>query len=456
MERHWLVVGSASLLWLGVLGACSEDPEPDRVAETHPATSDETRLVSEKGLALAEARGIRLELAGKSRDERARIGLGAYLVNVAVCDGCHDSPEGLHLAGGIQFVVNDAGDYVYAKNLTPDAITGLRLSEAQFIELMRTGKDFSVPSGEPEQQVLVMPWYNYRWVSTPDLRAMYAYLRALPPVENSVPESDEGEYFSGFEPVPLPERYEEGRQSRELPADSAPDSLSIARGMAIRPLDEPKADELSSSDYALVGRGSYLVNALAHCSDCHTNPARDFDKTSPTYLKIKTERHLGGGFAFNVFPGLAETLGVARTMAPNLKGESNGFFRAEPSDHGRFLAAMTAGWTQARDGSLRTLQWPMPVRNFAWLTPSDLEAIYTYLVTLPVLKGDADIETQPPALFCAADGDCRADGEACDVAMRECAGGRCAGPADCGACQSCLDGHCVAPAPDAPCLFNGI
>jgi hypothetical protein len=35
-----------------------------------------------------------------------------------------------------------------------------------------------------------MPWQNYARMTDDDLKAMYAYLRTIPPVVNSVPESE--------------------------------------------------------------------------------------------------------------------------------------------------------------------------------------------------------------------------------------------------------------------------
>jgi hypothetical protein len=156
------------------------------------------------------------------RDEDGdTVGLGSYLVNaIGDCSGCHTFPRYLrkgkpgsnpkagdpyegtpstqsikgllvanqnvehYLAGGQCF-----GPFM-AHNLTPDA-KGLPegLTEAEFIKVMRTGEDiycekYSDPicALGPNTPVLqVMPWPTYHSMTDDDLKAIYAYLTALPP-----------------------------------------------------------------------------------------------------------------------------------------------------------------------------------------------------------------------------------------------------------------------------------
>lgn len=73
----------------------------------------------------------------------------------------------------------------YAINLTPDENTGIgSWSEETFAKALRTGRHMGVsrPILPP------MPWENFRNLSDEDLRAVYAYLRTIPPVKNRVPE----------------------------------------------------------------------------------------------------------------------------------------------------------------------------------------------------------------------------------------------------------------------------
>ncbi|MEJ2721680.1 MAG: diheme cytochrome c-553, partial [bacterium] len=73
---------------------------------------------------------------------------------------------------------------ICAANLTPDDATGTGLwKEENFVNAMRTGKHMGM--GEPI--LPPMPWQNVRTLTDEDLKAVYAYLRSLPPIKNQVP-----------------------------------------------------------------------------------------------------------------------------------------------------------------------------------------------------------------------------------------------------------------------------
>lgn len=74
----------------------------------------------------------------------------------------------------------------YTANLTPDSATGLGAwSEEVFIKTLRTGKHLGQENG---RQILPpMPWYNLAKLKDEDLKAIYTYLRSLPPISNRVP-----------------------------------------------------------------------------------------------------------------------------------------------------------------------------------------------------------------------------------------------------------------------------
>jgi mono/diheme cytochrome c family protein len=74
----------------------------------------------------------------------------------------------------------------YSANLTPDSATGIGAwSEETFIQSLRTGKHLGQPNGRPIMPP--MPWNFVGQMTDEDLRAVYAYLRTLPPVSNRVP-----------------------------------------------------------------------------------------------------------------------------------------------------------------------------------------------------------------------------------------------------------------------------
>jgi hypothetical protein len=73
----------------------------------------------------------------------------------------------------------------FAANLTPDQNTGLGIwTEEMFISAVRKGKHMGV-----SRDILPpMPWFNVGAMTDEDLRAVYAFLRAIPPVHNRVPD----------------------------------------------------------------------------------------------------------------------------------------------------------------------------------------------------------------------------------------------------------------------------
>lgn len=72
----------------------------------------------------------------------------------------------------------------FTANLTPDQVTGTGAWTPEvFIKAMRTGKHM----GSGRDILPPMPWYNLAKLSDEDLRAMFAYLQSLPPIQNQVP-----------------------------------------------------------------------------------------------------------------------------------------------------------------------------------------------------------------------------------------------------------------------------
>jgi hypothetical protein len=72
----------------------------------------------------------------------------------------------------------------YAANLTPDSATGIGAwTEEQFINTVRNGKHL----GNGRDILPPMPWPFVGKLIDDDLKAVYAYLRSLPPISNRVP-----------------------------------------------------------------------------------------------------------------------------------------------------------------------------------------------------------------------------------------------------------------------------
>jgi len=146
---------------------------------------------------------------------------GKYLVTLGACNDCHTpkmpgpggapAPDTKHLLSGhpqnaphpawtpedakrnVLITANGTGTAFagpwgvsFAMNLTPDKETGIgEWSEATFIQIARTGKHQGQSNG---RDVLPpMPWFTMKDLTDADLKAMWAYLRSIPPVQNQVP-----------------------------------------------------------------------------------------------------------------------------------------------------------------------------------------------------------------------------------------------------------------------------
>jgi hypothetical protein len=125
--------------------------------------------------------------------DRELVGLGSYLVNAAgACNDCHTAPpytagrdpfageperinKAAYLAGGTPF-----GPFV-SRNITPDA-NGLPagLTWVQFQHELTTGIDLKHGHPQISPFLQVMPWPVYKNLRTEHLRAIYAYLKAIP------------------------------------------------------------------------------------------------------------------------------------------------------------------------------------------------------------------------------------------------------------------------------------
>ena len=73
----------------------------------------------------------------------------------------------------------------FAANLTPDQNSGLGIwTEGMFVRAIRTGRHM----GTSRQINPPMPWGAFRNLNDEDLKAIYAYLRSIPPIVNLVPD----------------------------------------------------------------------------------------------------------------------------------------------------------------------------------------------------------------------------------------------------------------------------
>ncbi len=124
------------------------------------------------------------------------VAYGKYLVTAGSCADCHTPVDerggrlpGMNFAGGMEFHV--PGGLVTSANITPDMQTGIGAwTEEAFLSAFRRFEDFQNPLNtdlvEPGEFNTSMPWRMYSKMSDDDLKAIYAYLSTLEPVNNSM------------------------------------------------------------------------------------------------------------------------------------------------------------------------------------------------------------------------------------------------------------------------------
>jgi len=186
---RWAAAGGVLLGVAGGIGAgCGSDSPVQQespegpLAQVPVGAEDQERI--DIGLKISP---VPLKMEGLDRN---LVGLGSYIANAqAGCTDCHTQPgyapggdpfqgqpEQINttnfLAGGRPF-----GPGIVSFNITPDAqgLPGGKTYE-QFLAVIRTGHDRGII-------LPVMPWPTYAKMRDQDLKAVYEYLRAIPPAQ---------------------------------------------------------------------------------------------------------------------------------------------------------------------------------------------------------------------------------------------------------------------------------
>jgi len=136
----------------------------------------------------------------------------------------------------------------------------------------------------------------------------------------------------------------------------------IQKGKTIAPVPLDLTGKIPSR----VWLGSYIVNAIGGCNDCHTNPSYvGGDPANGDPGAVNTANYLAGGMAFGPF--------VSANITPDADGKPAGLTRQE------FIAIIRTGHDVANGDYLQVMPWPV-YRN---MTNADLNAIYDYLTAIP-------------------------------------------------------------------------
>ncbi len=166
---------------------------------------------------------------------------------------------------------------------------------------------------------------------------------------------------------------------------------------------------LEGKNRALVGLGSYIVNAQSGCNGCHSQgPASEFARGGNPYFgqpeKINPATYLGGGRDFGPFPGPGPFPHIfSRNLTPDKTGLPEG-----GRTFAEFVQIIRTGvdmdhlhptCTGAPNGSCLPPQFDgtrlqiMPWPTYEQMTDHDLRAIYEYLSAIPCI--DTIVPGQP-------------------------------------------------------------
>ena len=287
----------------------------------------------------ADPTGVPPELKAASQVER-----GEYLTRAADCVVCHTTKDGVPFAGGRAFVLPFGT--IYSTNITPDNETGIgNYSDANFLDAMHKG----IGRGNTKLYP-AMPYASYTYMSDADALAIKAYLFTLKPLRAPAPQNTLSFPFNQRSLMSLWSAFFNPDRRYEPNVDRSPEW----------------------------NRGAYLVEAMAHCGECHTPRNLAFALNNRQKFAGAVQ---AGWRAYNITPDHAS--GVGSWSDADLA-----HYLSVGHADGRGTAAGPMG--EAVDESL------------SYLKANDVAAIVTYLRTVPgVATSDLPEPKQSgaPALF---------------------------------------------------------
>jgi mono/diheme cytochrome c family protein len=255
---------------------------------------------------------------------------GKTLFNAGGCASCHATPgqkDQTRLGGGLA-LKSPFGTF-YPPNISSDPKDGIgSWTEAQFVTAMTEGTS---PSGQ--HLYPAFPYTAYQHMKLGDLRDLFAYLKTLPAVQGRTRDHDLSFPFN----------------LRRLVGGW---KLLFLNGGPFKP-DPGKSTQWN--------RGAYLVNAAAHCAECHS-------PRNALGAIMEDERFAGG-------PNPA-----GRGWVPNITQKGLGEWSVKDIAY-----LLDTGMTVDGDSVGSTMT--DVVRNTSQLSEADRLAIATYIKSLPPVEG---------------------------------------------------------------------
>ena len=283
-------------------------------------------LCGPKPLHAAVADAGPLKTVGAPKSAGATLVLrGRYVAVEADCSGCHTAAGGRPYAGG--YPLKSPFGIIYGSNITPDTATGIgSWSKAQFERSLRLGR-----SKDGSYLYPAMPYENYTKMTAADMDALWAYMRTVRPVKNTPPKNT----------LPFPFTVRTG--------------LAVWQSLYFTPgpfAPNPRKD-------ARWNRGSYLVQAMGHCGQCHT-PRNEAQA-------MQTRHPLGGA-------------DIEGWFAPDISGDPASELRHWTA--GQIAAYLKTGLAPNNANAFGPMQETVH-DSLSKMTASDLKAVAAYLEDQP-------------------------------------------------------------------------
>lgn len=268
--------------------------------------------------------------------DKQLIDRGRYLATASDCIACHSVHHGKPMAGGL--VMSSPVGSIVSTNITPSKTTGIgNYTEQQFSDAVRKGVRADGAHLYP-----AMPYPSYAIMTDEDIHAMYTYfMKAVEPVDQKTAETNL--------PFPMNMRF-----------------LMTGWNLMFVP-SKPLADDLGQS--AEWNRGRYLTQGAAHCSTCHTPRG--------TMMQELGSQGLGGAqvgswYAPNITPDKVSGIGTwsREELVTYLK------------------TGRVEGKAQAAGSMAEAISF-----SFSHLTDPDLNAIATYVMSVPPVRNQGAPDT---------------------------------------------------------------
>ncbi len=302
-------------------------PQTGASAATAPANGS-----PQTGASAATAPANGAPQTGVPAASAARIARGKYVATEADCRSCHTAPGGKPYAGG--YPLKSPYGIIYGPNITPDTKTGIgSWTRADFEKALRLGR-----SKDGSYLYPAMPYENYTKMSAADLTALWAYMRSLPPVNNTPPKDT----------MAFPFNIRTG--------------IAVWQGVYFKP--GPFVPDAHQN--AQWNRGAYVVQAMGHCGQCHT------------------PRNVAQAMEMQHFLGGAKIEGW---YAPDISGDAQSDLRKwSVTQLANFLKT---GVTSNNSTAVGPMQEAVH-DSLHLMTDADLQAVAVYLKNQPATQAEAE------------------------------------------------------------------